>query len=273
MRIIAVDDERLALRSLAGAIDKAVPGGRVDSFTSPLDALAHARATPVDVAFLDIAMGGFDGIALAQELKHLNPKTNIIFVTGYSEYMPDAFSLYASGYVMKPAEPERIRREIENLRHQVAEAPEGRVQVRTFGGFEVRVDGRPLHITRAKPRELLAYLIHRRGAGITAAKVASILWEDRPYDRSLQAQTQTAISQLMKILREAGIGDIVVKKWNSLAVDPDAIRCDYYDFLEGDVRAINAYQGDYLEEYGWAEFTIARLDTEKEHRRGSGQDI
>ena len=52
----------------------------------------------------------------------------------------------------------------------------------------------------------------------------------------------------------------MIKKWNYLAIDPERIDCDYYNFLAGDVRAINSYTGEYMSNYSWAEFTTAYLD-------------
>lgn len=64
------------------------------------------------MAFLDIDMRGTNGMELAKRLKENQPKINIIFVTGYSEYMGDAFSIHASGYVLKPPTKEKIELEI-----------------------------------------------------------------------------------------------------------------------------------------------------------------
>ena len=87
MHIIAVDDERLALV--------------VCSFRDPVKALEHLRDHSCDVAFLDIKMRGMTGLELARRVKELRSGTNIVFVTGYSEFALDAFHLYASGYLLK----------------------------------------------------------------------------------------------------------------------------------------------------------------------------
>lgn len=259
MRIIAVDDEPHALRDLAQGIEAAAPGVQVAAFSCPEEALAYARQTPVDVAFLDIEMGKMDGIQLAQQLKLLVPHMNIIFATGYGQYMGSAFSLHASGYVLKPVRAEHIAEELYHLRHPVRPKAGRPIRVRCFGTFDVFVEGRPLTFSRAKPKELLAYLVDRRGATVSAAKIAATLWEDKSYDRSLQKQTQTVISQLMRALREMGIDDIIVKGWNNIAVDTTKFACDYYDFLSGDVSALNLYEGVYLADYSWAEMTTGLL--------------
>ena len=101
------------------------------------------------------------GLELALELKRLQPGVHIIFVTGFSQYAVDAFAMHASGYLLKPATEEAVLRELTFL-YQEREAG-ARVRVKTFGGFDVYVDGEPLRFGRAKSKELFAYLVDRRG--------------------------------------------------------------------------------------------------------------
>jgi hypothetical protein len=45
-----------------------------------------------------------------------------------------------------------------------------------------------------------------------------------------------------------------------IAVVPDEIDCDYYDWLKGKPAAINAYRGEYMVQYSWSEFTNSQLE-------------
>ena len=65
---------------------------------------------------------------------------------------------------------------------------------------------------------------------------------------------------MIKVLREANASDIVIKKYNSLSVNTNAFQCDYYDFLNMDVNAINSYMGEYMINYSWSEFTTGMLE-------------
>ena len=69
MNIIAVDDERFPLMDLELAIRDALPDGTLSCFDTPEDALEYAGTNRVDLAFLDIEMGGMDGLELAKALK------------------------------------------------------------------------------------------------------------------------------------------------------------------------------------------------------------
>ncbi|MDL2214297.1 response regulator [Clostridia bacterium OttesenSCG-928-O13] len=260
MNIIAVDDERPALRALEQAIETAVPNACLAGFTSVPKALEYAGAVKTDVAFLDIEMAEIGGLLLAKKLKDIHGGTNIIFVTAYSKYAMDALSLHASGYLLKPAGAAAIARELENLRHPPAPPAPARVRVTCFGGFGIFVNGAPLLFSRPKVKELLAYLVHKKGAAATNAEIAAILWEDKSYTPSLQSQTRKVLSLLRKSLREAGIEDILCKGWNSVAINVPAVSCDLFDYLQAKPGAVNAYTGEYLNEYSWAEFTVEYLN-------------
>lgn len=260
MKIIAVDDERHALAMLQQAIVEVAGDADLTCFTSPSEVLEHAAKHDVEVAFLDIEMPEMNGLFLAKSLKDLRPAANIIFVTSYSEYANKAFSLRASGYVMKPIDPQQVLVELENLRNPIKLDSSKRVRFQCFGGFAMFIEGEPLLISRSKVKELLAYLVHKRGATATSSEIAAILWEDKKYTKSVQSQTRTTIAQLMGLLKDAGVGDIVRKGWNSMAIDVEKVSCDYYEFLEGNVASINTYCGQYLDEYSWAEFTTGYLN-------------
>ena len=102
MRIIAVDDEKIALDSLSSSIKAIVAEDEVISFRYPEDALEYAKENICDIAFLDVEMAGMSGIELAEELKKYNSEINIVFCTGYGNYREAAFELHASGYLIKP---------------------------------------------------------------------------------------------------------------------------------------------------------------------------
>lgn len=265
MNIIAVDDERRALKMLENTLALAAKQATVQGFLTAEAALAYAKDHRVDVAFLDIMMSGMNGLTLAKHLKEIYGEINIIFVTGHNEYAGYAFDIHASGYVLKPVSVERIERELAQLRRPIALDATPHIRIQCFGSFSVFVDGKPLLFTRAKPRELLAYLVHQRGAAVGNAHIASVLWEDQPYSLSVQANTRNVIAQLTHLLKEAHISQIILKARNSIAVNMEAFSCDYYDYLRGDVGAVNEYMGEYMSDFSWAEFTVAYLDSK--HRK------
>lgn len=274
MNLIAVDDEKLALRHLTHILEEMFPQDVTTGFQDQMEALDFARKLleqneVIEFIFLDIEMYGMSGIELARQFKDICPGAKILFVTGYDNYALEAFKLHARGYILKPVTRELLEEEMQNIEgYSRAERElrkkdgqgKKRIVVRTFGNFDVFVNEEPLQFSRSKAKELLAFLVDKRGTGVNTAEISSILWEDKVYDRSLRSQTQTVISQMIRTLKAEGLEDCVIKKWNYLAIDPDRLDCDYYNFLAGDVAAINSYMGEYMSNYSWAEFTTAFLN-------------
>ena len=253
MKIIAIDDIEPALKLLTGAIAKAYPSAEIFPFGKPPELLAFVKSNPCDIAFLDIEMGVVNGLAVAKELKDQNPKINIIFVTAFSQYASEAFGLHPSGYILKPVTPEAVKCEIENLRYPVIQKNNARLYVQTFGNFEVFSYGVPLNFRYYKTKELLAYLIDRNGAAVNINELCAILWENEQDTENLKAYLRKLISDLIKTLKEIGAEDIVLKQHNLIAIVPDKIICDSYGFMKGDSACVNAYKGQYMNQYSWAE--------------------
>ena len=124
MKIIIVDDERNSLENLHMKMKQIPQITGIEVFQNPLSAFTYASRNPVDIAFLDIEMPEMTGIEMAQQLKSINPKLNIIFVTAYDNYAINAFELKASDYLMKPTTVESIQNAIKNLRHPVSRPSE-----------------------------------------------------------------------------------------------------------------------------------------------------
>lgn len=263
MRIIAADDERLPLQMLTDTIKSVLPNAELFSFSRVSEVLACAQEKPCDIAFLDIRMRSVTGLELAQRLKNICPRVNIIFVTAYREYACEAMELHASGYIEKPVTVEKIRRELANLRYPVAQPqPQALLKVTCFGNFDVcsvKQKNIPLHFSRAKSKECFAYLVSRYGHPCTVRELAGILFEDMPYDRKQANYVQQIITAMMKSLREADAECVVHKSYNAISINPDLIDCDYYRFCSGETAAINSYRGEFMLQYPWAEFMIGYL--------------
>ena len=262
MNILAVDDEYYALELMRNALEEVAGGSTVYLCRDVRSALQTATDTKIDVAFLDIHMPEMNGVELARELKRLNPKVNIVFATGFSEHMKEGIDLRMSGYIMKPVTPEAVRTELENLRNPIEWSNEKRIKILTFGNFDVFVDGNPLKFERKQAKEILAYLVDKRGTSATYPELAAMLWEDEEYDRTKQKNLQVYIASLVKSLHAVEVKDLILKNRQGILVNTKIVDCDYYRFLEGDTRAINSFTGQYMSAYSWAEFTVGYLENQ-----------
>ena len=262
MNILAVDDEYYALELLKRSLEEVAGDSTIFTCRDVQSALKTAEENKIDVAFLDIHMPEKNGIELALDLKKLNPKINIVFATGYSDYMKTGIDLRMSGYIMKPVTPEAVKTELENLRNPIEWSPQKRIRILTFGNFDVFIDNTPLKFERKQAKEILAYLVDKRGTSATYAELASVIWEDEDYDRTKQKNLQVYVASLVKTLNGVGVNDLILKNRQGILINTRIVDCDYYRFLEGDTQAINSFTGQYMSAYSWAEFTVGYLENQ-----------
>lgn len=255
MRIIAVDDEFLALEDFEDTCRGIGITDEIIKFNNPLDALSFAATNKVDIAFLDIEMPVIKGIELAKRIKAINRNVRIIFATSYSNYALEAFGVDAVDYVMKPYEPEAIKKAYEKALLVKDAITENRVFIKTFGFFDVFVDGKSVSFPSAKSKELLALLVDRNGGVVNTEQAISILWEGRKYDETVQSLFRKVLKSLRTSLEEAGIIDILVDNRNQRSIDKSKFACDYYDFLENGKNENTKFFGRYMEQYEWAKET------------------
>ena len=256
MLIYAIDEKQNALKSLYDAITAAVPFAYVEAFSHPLSALRalQSRKQIPFAVFMEIQMSEVDGIELSKRILNEIPRLKIIFVTDTEKYMKDAFATHASGYLMKPVQPQDIHAEIEHLFITAGPDTVKRVQVQTFGNFEVRIDGEPVKFTHRKTMEYMAYLVDRRTT-CTNKEIAAALWERNVNDSYIRKLRK----DLKDTLNVVGCDDIFFYQPKRQWIRPESISCDYYDWLKGIPYAIRAYRGEYMTQYSWAEFTHGAL--------------
>ena len=250
MKILVVDDEELALDGAVSAVLEVAPAAAVSGFQDAEDALAFARENgAIDIAVLDVEMAGCNGIALAQQLKEINPSINVIFATGYTEYCDTAFELHASGYLLKPITAAKVRKELEDLRYPVAQ--EKRICVQCFGNFEVYMDGVPLRFKYERTKEMLAYLVDRKGALCSNGELVEVLFGD---DKNHDVYLRSLRKDLMDTLSAGNCGQVIVQQRGRLGIIPGEISCDYYDWCNGG-RTAGTYAREYMSQYSWGEYT------------------
>ena len=258
MRIVAVDDEELMLRALVRAISASPDVKEVVEFSNPEKALTYVKENSIDVAFLDINMRGMGGIALAEKIINLRPNSKIVFCTGYEEYAIPAFKLHASGYLMKPISAEDVQGEIDNIKG--VRQKEKLLEVKCFGNFEVYVKGERLSFKRSKTKELFAFLVDRKGAGLTAKQICAVLFPDDTDDNKNTAYLRQLVLDLKNTLKAVGAESVFCHETPFYRVDTSMIKCDYFSYLENKKPE---FLGEYMAQFSWAEETCANLQFKK----------
>lgn len=204
LRIGICDDSaeaRVALRAaLERALDRRKGEGTFFEFSSGEGLLRwlEKHAGELDMVFLDIEMGELDGMETARRLRAADEGLQLVFVTGYTDYVFDGYSVGALGYLMKPPRPERLDEVLDR-------------------GLEARLrDGEKMFLCRSGetiyriPRKSIRYFVSdRRQVSCVAA-----------------ARTYTFYGRLDEVERAVGEGFVRIHQRY-------LVRCASVDRLEG----------------------------------------
>ena len=254
MIAVAVDDEILMLGALVKAVNASPDIREVNKFSDCEDALEFVKKNPVDIAFLDINMRGMGGLALAERMIAARPNCKIVFCTGYEEYALPAFKLHVSGYLMKPISAEDVQAEIDNIKG--IKQKEKLLTVHCFGNFEVYAKNEKLMFKRLKTKELFAFLVDRKGAGMTAKQICAVLFPDDEDDVKNAAYLRQLVMDLKNTLKAVGAVNVLRHETPCYRVDISLLQCDYLTYLE---TGKPEFYGEYMSQYSWAEDTCATL--------------
>lgn len=111
---------------------------QADTFSSAEAFLFHyAGENDCDILLLDIEMGDMDGVSMAKRLRRENDTVQIIFITGYSDYISEGYEVAALHYLMKPVREEKLFSVLDRAAEKLARNE----KVLTFetGGEMVRI--------------------------------------------------------------------------------------------------------------------------------------
>jgi two-component system LytT family response regulator len=118
LRILIVDDERPARRSLRSLLEKEPDAVIVGEAADGEEALEKIEALHPQIVFLDIQMPILTGLEMLQKLPPAR-RPEIIFVTAYDEFALRAFDLQAVDYLVKPFGDQRFHAALDRARRRV----------------------------------------------------------------------------------------------------------------------------------------------------------
>ena len=130
------------------------------------------------------------------------------------------------------------------------------MRVQTFGNFEAYIDGTPISFKYSKTKELLAYLIDRKGALCTSAELQAVIFED---DGGHESYMKSLRRDLLETLEAANCSNVIAQQRGKLGVVPENLDCDYYDWCDGKRMGI-VWHGEYMVQYSWSEYTTGVLE-------------
>ena len=117
--VIIVDNESILLSGAIPILAEAMPKATITGFLKASEAINYASENLISIAFLDIELGSINGIDLCKTLMDINDHINVIFLTSYPDYAVKAWSTAASGFLIKPLQPEDVNEQLEKLRYPV----------------------------------------------------------------------------------------------------------------------------------------------------------
>lgn len=263
MKTLIVDEDKNVLNQLYTACTSINSLETAGAFYNPLEALYYAESNSVELAFLAMEMEHISGINLALMLRSLHPGLIVIFLMNTAEHLEKALKIDADYFIMKPFTEKEIEKAAARASLLSARMKK-RIFVKAFGNFDVFVDGLPIEFPSTKAKELLAYLVDRNGNVVYSEEGFCLLWEDRCFDKSSASSYRKVLSRLNKALSGAGALDMLHIMSRGRAINKNAVDCDYFSFLEGEPQVISNWNGEYMTNYSWGEYTLANLLSQRE---------
>ena len=219
-----------------------------------------------DIAFVDeLPSEKVQGTEIISRLKSNHPEAYAVLISCDSESAATAYRYNADGFLRKPVSKEAVYAQLLDSEHKAHSRRDNppRLMAKCFGNFEVyyMTGGTkyPVIFRHIKTKELLAYLVNRRGAGVTNGEIAGALYEDREWGDSLKSNVRNLKCDLTNTLKGIGFSAAIHKRYNEIGVNVQFFDCDYYWYLDGDDLAAKAFTGEYMAQYSWAEETTATL--------------
>ena len=108
IKVMVVEDEPEIRRLLVKMIEKKEGFEVVCEADSNMQAISLFSLNRPHIVFVDVDLNGENGLEGARIMTEIDPKVKIIFATAHSEYMANAFEIYAFDYLLKPFKMERI---------------------------------------------------------------------------------------------------------------------------------------------------------------------
>ena len=257
MRILIVDSNAENSNKLLSLVSSAFPNAVVDVESDEEEASYNVERKEYSAVLTETKRIDFNGLRFARNVHERSPQTRVIFVTNDPSFAVPAFKTRAVGYLLAPVTKEDILEEFVDL--GIFGGENHKVEAKTFGNFEMFCDDEIIQFSRAKSKELLAYLIDKNGTTATGSELIVNLWEDKDVDRTTRSMLHNLVADIKKTLLSYGISDVFETKRNAFRIKKERLVCDYFDLLDGKEDAIRKFKGEYMSAYEWAEFTIGRL--------------
>lgn len=131
IKLLIADDEPLAAERLQLMLAQCPGVDLVGTASDGDSAVRMAEALTPDLLLLDIEMPGLDGIDVARALAERRPSPAVVFITAFDQFAVAAFEVEAVDYLMKPVNPERLKRALDRARNHILARQQGRAPAKS----------------------------------------------------------------------------------------------------------------------------------------------
>lgn len=124
MKLIICDDDPADIEYVAGLVGewrrRTGTAAEILSFPSAESLLfSWEENRDMDILLLDIEMGAMNGMKLARRLRDLGSRAQIVFITGYMDYIAEGYDVEALHYLLKPVTQERLSQVLDRAAERV----------------------------------------------------------------------------------------------------------------------------------------------------------
>ena len=263
MKTILVDDMLLDMRLFELKVRDVPDFEIVGKFKNPMEAIEYAKNNVVDFAMLDIDMPGMNGIELAKQLRQIRSDIIIVFATAHPKFAVEAMRMKADYIIFKPFDRDDIVDVIRRAK-LFQQWQRKRYYFRTFGLFDMLVDGKSVRFHSAKAKELMALCVWRNGSPVTIYEIVERLWGEELADTPERTGYRRAIKELADTLKSYDAESLFIRERGSIRIDMSQCESDYQSFWNGEMDAVCQFQGSFMEQYSWAEAAVYSLEERKQ---------
>lgn len=134
------------------------------------------------------------------------------------------------------------------------------LEAKTFGNFTLMYDGSVIKFSRTKSSELIAYLLYKNGSSVKTKELITVLWGDHADSSRYGSSLRNLIVDIRHTLGNLQIQNFFIVEYNNFRINPDVIKCDWYDFLAGDKSVLKKFSGEFMSQFSWAEDAAGFLE-------------
>ena len=134
------------------------------------------------------------------------------------------------------------------------------LEAKTFGNFTLLFNDKVINFSRTKSKKLIAYLIYKNGSSVQTKELLSVLYGEHADSAHYGASLRNLIVDIKQSFAKLEIQKFFISEYNNFRINPEVIKCDYYDFLADDDQAKKNFAGEFMSQYSWAEETTGFLE-------------